>query len=232
MTEYQKLTIKNWAEDDRPREKMLKLGFLSLSDAELIAILIGSGNANESAVELARRILASYQQNLDNLGKTSVDKLKTFHGIGEAKAINILAALELGRRRHYSEKNNVQKITTSNDAFQHFAIELSNLQHEEFWVLFLNRANVVIDKARISQGGINGTVIDVRIIMRLAIEKVASSIILVHNHPSGNLNPSNSDLEITHKCTDAGKLLDIAVLDHIIVGGDKYLSLADDGRMG
>jgi len=229
MPEYKKLSIKKWAVEDRPREKMLKHGFSSLSNAELIAILIGSGNLSESAVELSRRILSDFKNNLEQLGKSSVEKLKTFNGIGEAKAINILAALELGRRRILTDNRSQAKINSSEDAFQIMSIELSDLSHEEFWAIYLDRANNVIDKAKISQGGISGTVIDVRIILKQAIEKLASSIILAHNHPSGNLSPSQNDLEITRKMAEASKLVDIKVLDHIIVAGNHFSSFADDG---
>jgi DNA repair protein RadC len=229
MAEYEKLSIKKWAVEDRPREKMLKHGFIALSNAELIAILIGSGNLSESAVELSRRILSDVKNDLDKLGKSSVEKLKVYNGIGEAKAINILAALELGRRRILSGNGIQTKINSSEDAFNVINFELSDLTHEEFWVIYLDRANNVIDKAKISQGGISGTVIDVRIILKQAIEKMASSIILAHNHPSGNLSPSQSDLDITRKASEASKLVDMKVLDHIIVAGNNFSSLADEG---
>lgn len=229
MSEYERLSIKMWAVEDRPREKMLKHGFAALSNAELIAILIGSGNQNESAVELSRRILSDYKNDLNALGKSSVEKLTTYNGIGEAKAINILAALELGRRRHQAEPANSTKINSSEDAFRYISLELSDLLHEEFWAIYLDRSNNVIDKTRISQGGVSGTVIDIRIILKQAIEKLATSIILFHNHPSGNLSASSNDLEITKKATDAAKLFDIKVLDHIIVAGKKFMSFADDG---
>jgi DNA repair protein RadC len=231
MADYEKITIKNWAVEDRPREKMMKNGISSLSNAELMAILIGSGNIEESAVELSRRILTSYHNQLDQLGKTSVEKLMEFKGIGEAKAINILAALELGKRMQLSERGVVKKITTSDDAFLLLQKELSDLSHEEFWVIYLDRSNKVIDKSRISQGGITGTVIDIRIILRYALEKKATSLILAHNHPSGNLSPSQNDLDITKKATEASKLLDLSVLDHIIIAGKNYLSMADDGLL-
>jgi DNA repair protein RadC len=229
MPEYKKLSIKKWAVEDRPREKMLKLGFAALSNSELIAILIGSGNLTESAVELSRRILSDFRNNLDRIGKSSVDKLKTYNGIGEAKAINILAALELGRRRLLAYNDSQIRINSSEDAFDIIKLELSDITHEEFWVIYLDRANNVIDKVKISQGGISGTVIDIRIILKQAIEKMASSIILAHNHPSGNLSPSQSDLDITRKASEASKLVDIKVLDHIIVAGKHFSSLADDG---
>jgi len=229
MSEYEKLSIKQWAEEDRPREKMLKHGFAALSNAELMAILIGSGNTSESAVELSRRILSDFKNNLDAIGKSSVDQLTAYNGIGEAKSINILAALELGRRRQLSSPDKHPKITCSTDAFDLLKIDLSDLLHEEFWVLYLDRANQVISKSRISQGGVSGTVIDVRLILKKAIEKLASSIILAHNHPSGNLSPSQNDLDITRKASEAAKLVDMKVLDHLIFAGSSYMSMADDG---
>jgi DNA repair protein RadC len=229
MYSNEKLSIKKWALEDRPREKMLKHGFSALSNAELIAILIGSGNLTESAVELSRRILSDFKNNLDQIGKSSVDKLKSYNGIGEAKAINILAALELGRRRILTENGHQSKINSSEDAFHTIKVEIADLTHEEFWVIYLDRANNVIDKTKISQGGVSGTVIDVRIILKQAIEKLASSIILAHNHPSGNLSPSQSDLDITRKMSEASKLVDIKVLDHLIVAGNQFSSLADEG---
>ena len=229
MANYAKLSIKNWAVEDRPREKMLKHGFAALSDAELIAILIGSGNRDESAVELSRRMLSDFKNELDRLGNATVDRLMQYKGMGEAKTINVLAALELGKRRQLSRKNKRHKINCSEDVFSLMAIDLTGLLHEEFWVLFLDRANHVIDRTRVSQGGISGTVIDVRIILKQAIEKLASSIILVHNHPSGNLTPSQADLDITKKASEAAKLIDIKVIDHLIVAGDEFMSFADDG---
>jgi DNA repair protein RadC len=229
MAEYEKLSIKQWAVEDRPREKMLKHGFASLSNAELMAILIGSGNRNESAVELSRRILSDFNNDLDILGKTSTDKLMSYKGMGEAKTINVLAALELGKRRQLDGHKKLTKITSSADVYNLFAIELAELQHEEFWILYLDRGNNVVDKSKISQGGVSGTVIDVRIIMKKAIEKLVSSLILVHNHPSQNLTPSKADIDITHKTNNAAALLDIKVLDHIIVAGNNYTSFADEG---
>lgn len=231
MADYKKLSIKQWAVEDRPREKMLKHGFRALSNAELIAILIGSGNREESAVELSRRILSDFKNDLDILGKTSVDKLKQFKGMGEAKAINVLAALELGKRRQLSDKKVKDKINSSEDVFHLMTLELSELEHEEFWVLFLDRANNVIDKTKTSQGGVSGTIMDIRIILKQAIDKLASSIILAHNHPSGNLKPSQADKDITKKAKNAANLLDIKVLDHIIVAGIDYYSFADEGLM-
>ena len=231
MNTYKKLNIKDWAVEDRPREKLLSNGSRSLSDAELIAILIGSGNLDETAVELARRILTSVNNNLSELGKKSIDYLKTFNGIGEAKAVSIVAALELGNRRKEADVFTARKISGSRDAFDFFLPILGDLNHEEFWVLLLDRGNKIKESFRLSQGGISGTVIDVRLILKTAIEKLASSIILCHNHPSGTLQASDADLKITRKIKDAAQLMDISVLDHIILGQNNYLSLADEGLM-
>jgi DNA repair protein RadC len=229
MNEYKKLAIKEWAVEDRPREKLSKLGPRSLSDAELIAILIGSGNVKETAVELSRRILASVDNDLNELGRKSIENLKVFNGIGEAKAISIVAALELGKRRKESDIKIKSKITGSKDVADFFQPLLGDLNHEEFWLLFLDQGNKIMESYRVSEGGIAGTVIDVRKIMRAALEKRATSIVLCHNHPSGNLQASDADLKITRKIKDAGKLMDIPVIDHIIIGNDKYYSFADDG---
>ncbi|MEL7586749.1 MAG: DNA repair protein RadC [Prolixibacteraceae bacterium] len=226
---YEKLSIKNWAVEDRPREKLLLKGTRSLSDAELLAILIGSGNSSESAVELSRRILASVGNNLNDLGKNQVADLKKFKGIGEAKAINIIAALELGRRRKEQSPADRLIITQSGDAAGFFRPLLEDLSHEEFWVLLLNRSNVVIDKLMVSQGGLAGTVTDVRLILKMAIEKLASAIILCHNHPSGNAQASEADRKITTKIKEAAALMDITVLDHIIIAHNRFLSFADEG---
>lgn len=225
------LKIKDWAEEDRPREKLLTRGISSLTDAELIAILIGSGNTNESAVELSRKILKEFGNNLNELAKLNVGELKKFKGIGEAKAINIIAAFELGRRNKSSEILNKTKVESSKDVFQLFQAKLGHIPHEEFWALYLNRSNKIIDQLRISQGGIAGTVADVRIIMKHAIEKLASSIIIIHNHPSGNKTPSISDKEITDKLKNAGKTIDVNVLDHLIITESGYYSFADEGLM-
>ncbi len=229
MKEYKKLNIKDWAAEDRPREKLLANGARSLSDAELIAILIGSGNVNETAVELSRRILTSVNNNLNELGRKSIDALKSFNGIGEAKAITIVAAMELGKRRKDAEVFSKNKITGSKDAADFFMPLLGDLTHEEFWIMMLDRGNKIMDHFMISQGGLSGTVIDVRIILKRAIEKLASSIILCHNHPSGTMQASEADLKITKKINDAAKLMDISVLDHIIIGQNHYLSFADEG---
>jgi DNA repair protein RadC len=229
MNTYRKLNIKEWAVEDRPREKMLAKGPRFLSDAELIAILIGSGNLDETAVELSRRILTSVGNNLADLGKKGVDYLKTFNGIGEAKAVSIIAALELGKRRKEAEVFIKMKITGSKDAAEYFQPLLGDLNHEEFWVLLLDRGNKIIDSFMVSQGGISGTVIDVRLILKSAIEKLASALILCHNHPSGTMQASDADLKITQKIKNAANLMDISVLDHIIIGQNSYLSLADEG---
>ena len=229
MGEYKKLNIKEWAVEDRPREKLLAHGSRSLTDAELIAILISSGNLEETAVELSRRILTSVNNNLNDLGRKSVDSLKSFKGIGEAKAITIVAALELGRRRKDAEVFHKNKISGSKDAADYFQPMLGDLNHEEFWIMLLDRGNKILDTFMISQGGISGTVIDVRIILKPAIEKLASAIILCHNHPSGTMQASDADLKITRKISDAAKIMDISVLDHIIIGQNRYLSFADEG---
>ena len=229
MAEYKKLNIKDWAAEDRPREKLLSKGARSLSDAELIAILISSGNLEETAVELSRRILATVNNNLNELGRKNIDFLKTFNGIGEAKAVTIAAALELGKRRKEADVFNANKISGSKDVADYFFPILGDLNHEEFWVMLLNRGNKIIDSFMISQGGISGTVIDVRIILKPALEKLASSIILCHNHPSGTMQASDADLKITKKIKNAAEMLDISVLDHLIIGQNEYLSFADEG---
>lgn len=226
---YQKLSIKQWAVEDRPREKMLAKGVRSLSEAELIAILIGSGSLEESAVELSKRVLASANNNLNELGKKTIGDYQKFKGIGPAKAITISAAMELGRRRKESSPLEKTKVVSSADAAAIFKPLLSDLSYEEFWILMLNRNNQFIDTFRVSQGGLSGTVIDVRIILKTAIDKLACSLILCHNHPSGNLVPSEADKEITRKIKEAGKHMDIPVLDHIIIGNDSYFSFADEG---
>ena len=231
MGEYKKLNIKDWAAEDRPREKLLSKGARSLSDAELIAILIGSGNLEETAVELSRRILSASENNLNELGRKNIDFLKAFNGIGEAKAVTIAAALELGKRRKEAEVFNKNKITGSKDAADFFAPMLGDLNHEEFWVMLLNRGNKIIDTFMISQGGISGTVIDVRLILKTALEKMASALILCHNHPSGTMQASDADMKITKKIKNAAEIMDITVLDHIIIGQNKYLSFADEGML-
>ena len=232
MNNYdQKLGIKAWAEADRPREKLLLHGRRQLTDAELVAILIGSGNRTETAVDLSKRILGFYQNDLDKVAKLSVKELSKFKGIGEAKAISIVAALELGRRRKETEKEGAVKITSSKDAYQILKPELTDLPHEEFWVLLLNRANFVLSKHFISKGGQSGTVVDPKIIFKVAIENNAASIVLAHNHPSGNLKASSADISITKKLVQSGLLLDITIYDHLIITDHSFLSLADEGLM-
>ncbi len=231
MSEYKKLNIKDWAIEDRPREKLLSQGERALSDAELIAILIGSGNTNETAVELSRRILSSVNNNLNDLGRKGIDYLTTFKGIGEAKAVAILAAIELGRRRKEAEVFNTKKITGSKDAADFFMPLLGDLNHEEFWIMLLDRGNKIKDHFMISQGGITGTVIDVRLILKRALDNGAVSMILCHNHPSGTMRASDADLKITEKIKQAAQVMDISLLDHIIVGQNSYYSFADEGLL-
>jgi DNA repair protein RadC len=222
------LTIKTWAEEDRPREKLMTKGKAALSEAELLAILIGSGTVSISAVELCKQILASVNNNLHELAKLSLADLQKFKGIGEAKAITILAALELGRRRKEAEVQKRVTITSSKDAFLLLKPDLMDLPYEEFWIILLNKANQVIKKVQISRGGLAGTVADVRLMFKFAIENLASGMILVHNHPSGNTKPSSQDLLLTKKVKEAGLLMDILVLDHIIFTDNAYLSFADE----
>lgn len=225
------LTIKKWAEEDRPREKLLLKGKSTLSDAELIAILIGSGTASVSAVELARHILQESQGNLHQLARLNVKELMKFKGIGEAKAISIVAALELGRRRREGEPEQKPKITSSQDVFNLVRPYFEDLSHEEFRVILLNRANKVIQNQLISSGGVSGTVADPKIIFKYALDSLASSIILTHNHPSGNLKPSQADINLTKKIKAAGVLLEIPVLDHLIFANDEYFSFADESLL-
>jgi DNA repair protein RadC len=226
---YKKLSIKDWAVEDRPREKLILKGTRSLSDAELMAILIGSGSAEESAVGLSRRILTAANNDLNELGKKQVSDFLKFKGIGEAKAVNIVAALELGRRRKDQMPAERLTITASSDAANYFRPLLEDLPVEEFWILLLNRSNTVIDKFMVSQGGLTGTVIDVKIILKTALEKLASAMILCHNHPSGNTRPSEADRNITRKIKSAADMLEIAVLDHIIIAHHQHFSFADEG---
>ena len=221
--------INQWAEDDRPREKFLLKGKSALSDSELLAILIGSGSRNESAVQLCQRILASSENNLNTLGKMSVSQLMQFKGIGEAKAISIAAALELGRSRREEDAIELKKITSSKAVFDIMQPVIGELPHEEFWVLYLNNSNKVIYKAQLSKGGITGTVVDIRIIFKMAFEQNATGLILSHNHPSGKLMASEADLKITKRIKEAGQTLEIQVLDHLIITENGYLSFQDEG---
>lgn len=223
--------IKSWAEDDRPREKLLKKGRHALSDAELIAILLGSGTKSLTAVDVAKRVLAANKNKLHALGRLGVGDLKKFPGIGEAKAITIIAALELGRRRRGEDKPEVKGITSSRDAYELMAPMLSDLDHEEFYAILLSRSHKVKETICISKGGVSGTVVDQRFIFKPAIEKLASAIIICHNHPSGALRPSEQDKKLTQKVVKSGQLLDIPVLDHLIFTDAGYFSFADEGLL-
>jgi len=223
------LSIKNWAPDDRPREKLMNKGINSLSDAELIAILIGNGTKNESAVNLAKKMLSVVNNNLNELAKLNLSDLKKTKGIGDAKAITIMAAMELGRRRKLSDIIEKKKITSSRDIFELFSAKIGDLPHEEFWIILLNRSNTIIDYHKISQGGISGTVIDIRLILKEAIEKLASALIICHNHPSGNIKPSDADIQITKKLKEAGLYMEINLLDHVVVSDNSFYSFADEG---
>lgn len=221
----------NWAEEDRPREKLLLKGRGALSDAELVAILIGSGSRDLSAVDLSKLILSHVNNDLNQLAKLSVSELQKFKGIGEAKAISIVSALELGRRRKITETAKAPQIMSSKDAYELMKPELLDQPIEQFWIITLKRNNVIIQKRIISTGGISGTVADPKIIFNKALEDFASGIILVHNHPSGNLKPSQADIKLTEKLKNAGNLLDIPVLDHLIFTDDGYFSFADESML-
>jgi DNA repair protein RadC len=221
-------SIKNWSQDDQPREKLLHKGKEVLSDAELVAILIGSGNKQESAVDLSKRILSSTDNNLSALGKLSLKQLMAFKGIGEAKAITIMAALELGRRRRGEDALERHQISSSISVFELMQPVIGELQHEEFWIIYLNNSNKVIKKSQLSKGGITGTLVDVRLVLKNALEVGATGLILAHNHPSGNLKPSEADKQLTNKLKIAAESLDIKVLDHIIVTEKAYFSFADE----
>lgn len=221
--------ITHWSEDDKPREKLMLKGKNALSDAELIAILIGSGSRNESAVELSKRILQSVNGNLNALGKLSLAQLILFKGIGEAKAISIIAAMELGRRRRAEDAVELIKVTSSKLVFEVMQPIIGELPHEEFWILYLNNSNKIISKRQLSIGGITGTIVDVRLVFKNALELGAVSLILCHNHPSGTLKPSEADLQITKKLKTAGESLEIKVLDHLIVTENSYFSFVDEG---
>lgn len=225
---HHRFSIKAWKEDDRPREKLLLKGRQALSDAELLAILIGSGNREESAVGLCQRVLATVSQNLITLGKMGVEELCEFKGIGEAKALSIIAALELGRRRRGSEALEQERITSSLSVFELMQPRLGDLPHEEFWIIYLNNANKVLRTVQLSKGGITGTVVDIRIAFKMALQLGAVAVILVHNHPSGTLKPSQPDIQLTKKLKTAGEHLDIKVLDHLIVTEKAYFSFADE----
>lgn len=221
-------SIKTWAEQDRPREKLLEKGSESLSDSELIAILLASGNAKMSAVELARHILKKYKNKLSLLGRCTADELKQFQGVGDAKAVTLLAALELGRRRKAEKSEKAQTISSSMAAYELLAPMMEDRLSEEFWILYLDRANHVIDRLRLSQGGTAATIMDVKIIIKIALEKLAHGIILSHNHPSGNLKPSKADIHVTEKIKEAARLFDIKLLDHLIIANNDYFSFNDE----
>lgn len=226
-----KITIKTWAEEDQPREKLAAQGRRALSDAELIAILIGSGSTTESAVDLSKRILNSCKNDLNALAKLSIQDLSKFKGIGEAKAISIIAALELGRRRKDIDFVETESITCSRDIYNLLAPYFIDIPHEEFWILLLNKANKVLEKTLISKGGLASTIADPKIIFKAALNHQAANVILAHNHPSGNLKPSNADISLTKKLIEGAKLLDLAILDHIIFTDKGYFSFADEGLL-
>lgn len=224
-------SIKQWAEDDRPREKLMLKGKTALSDAELIAILISSGSVEESAVSLAQRILEGSQNNLLELSKLSVNDLKKYRGIGEAKAISIIAALELGRRRQRSAALERPVINNSQKAYEYIQASLSDLAHEEFMVLYLTRGLKVISHDTLSRGGTAGTVVDMKIILKSALEKLAAYLIVAHNHPSGHLKPFQQDIEMTRKLKSACTIMEIGLNDHLIIGENAYYSFADEGML-
>ena len=226
------LSIKSWAEEDQPREKLLLKGKAALSDAELITILLRTGVTGSSALDIAKKIINHVNGDLNALGKLSVSELKKLaKGLGDTKAITIVAALELGRRRQSSEVREKPKITSSQDSYNYIYSEMADLEHEEFYVLYLNRANFVVAHRHISSGGISGTVADIKIILKHGIEILATSMIAAHNHPSGNVKPSQADIELTKKLKEAAKLIDIILLDHLILGEKKYYSFADEGMI-
>lgn len=231
MKKYKSLTLKSWAVRERPREKVLANGIQNLSDAELLAILMGSGTRNKTAVDLARQILGEVEYNLHDLGRQSISDLQKIKGIGPAKAIAVQAAMELGRRRTGTQQMEKVSIKSSESVFSLFHALMGDLEHEEFWLLMLNRANRVIGRFKVSQGGLSGTVIDTRIILKKALDNLASSIIVCHNHPSGNKQPSDADVKITEKLKKAAEILEIKLLDHIIIADKSYFSFADEGMI-
>ena len=231
MSDYKYRPITSWAVEDRPREKAVAKGIQVLSDSELIAVLLGTGTKSTSAVDLAKEILAKASNNLDELGKMDIHQLKKYKGIGEAKAITLAAALEIGRRRQITTPLQRKSVSSSRDAYEVIYPILDDLNHEQFWVIFLNRGNKVLDKMRIGQGGVAAVVVDPKIIFREAVNRLSCGIILVHNHPSGSLQPSKADMDLTYKIREAGKFLDIQLLDHLIIAGGKYYSFADEGTL-
>ncbi len=225
------IPIRSWAEDEQPREKLLNKGASALSNAELLAILIQVGTRDESALDLSRRLLKAHDERLGMLGKASVKDLFAFRGIGTAKAVTLAATMELGRRRREEKGGNPPSVTSSKDVHELMAGKLEDLPHEEFWILLLNRANKLIARHLIGRGGLSGTVADTRLIFKLAVQDLASSMILCHNHPSGNVDPSRADISLTRKLVEAGELMDIPVLDHLIIAADECFSFADEGRI-
>lgn len=223
------LSIKDWAVEDRPREKLMEKGALYLSDAELLAIIIGSGSAKESALDLAKKIIQHFK-GINHLALAEIEDLLKISGIGPAKAVGILSSFELGKRAKFSPSS-LKKIQSSKDAFDILYPILGSLKHEEFWVLILNRANVPIKKINISKGGVAGTVVDIKIIAKEIIKNLACGIIIAHNHPSGNLNPSAEDLSITKKIKNSMELIDCNLLDHLIISNHSYYSFSDEGMM-
>jgi DNA repair protein RadC len=222
-------SIKAWAEDDRPREKLQLKGRTALSNAELIAILLGNGTRGSSALDLGKNILHLAGDDLHTLGRCSIEDICKIKGIGQAKAITLIAALELGRRRKIDDKILPAKITSSSNAFEHLQPIMMDLDHEEFWIIFLNNANRIIDKTCISKGGFTGTIVDIRLVFREAVSRKATGILISHNHPSGTLKPSEQDINLTKKIREGGALLDIQLIDHLILAQDKYYSFRDNG---
>lgn len=225
------IPINQWAEDDRPREKFIKRGRQALTDSELMAILIGSGSKNESAVDLCKRVLADCGQDLGRLGALSLQEMMKYKGIGEAKALTLAAALELGRRRRETEAPQRRAINSSQEAYDLLAPALMDLTHEEFWLLLLNRANKMIKKLSVSKGGFTGTIADAKVIFKTALDHNATQIILCHNHPSGNNKPSQTDIQLTRRLVEGAKLLDLSIVDHIIIADRQYFSFADEGLL-
>jgi len=223
--------IKNWAEEDRPREKMLQKGVASLSDSELLAILLGSGNKEETAVDLARRILKDADDRLQELSKHTVKSLSKYKGVGLAKAVTVMAALELGKRRIASDVSKKQTVTCSKEVYDLICVDLLDKQYEHVWAIFLDRKNKILHKELIGTGGITASALDPNRLLRVALEVYATGIILCHNHPSGNINPSPDDIHLTQKIKEAAQIFNINVLDHLIIGENSYYSFADDGMM-
>jgi len=229
--EVKRLTIRDLAEDDRPREKMERKGAASLSDAELLAILLRTGNTNETVVDVAQRLLGQVNNSLNELARMSLPQLVKVNGIGKAKAITIMAAMELGRRRNAEGPINRERIHSSQNVVELFQPLLADLPYEEFWVLLLSRANKIIERVKVSQGGVGGTVVDPKLVLKLAVERLASALIVVHNHPSGNCVPSDNDIALTQKLKNACQFFDISLLDHVIVTDGECYSFAEHGKL-